>query len=76
MSAGPPVPLDDLRERPLTPEVLRDATDRIMDHVTRLLEEIRAERAPGRRFDPRAAGVREIGNPHARARKLRERRRS
>ncbi len=76
MSAGPPVPLDDLRGRPLTPEVLRDATDRIMDHVTRLLEEIRGEHAPGRRFDPRAAGVREIGNPHARARKLRERRRS
>jgi 1-acyl-sn-glycerol-3-phosphate acyltransferase len=75
MSAGRPVPLDDLREQPLTPEVLREATDRIMDHVTRLLEEIRGEDAPGRRFDPRAAGLRETGNPYARARKSRERRR-
>jgi 1-acyl-sn-glycerol-3-phosphate acyltransferase len=65
MRAGSPVPLDDLRGRPLTPEVLREATNRIMDEVTRLLEEIRGEQAPAVRFDPRSAGVREIGNPNA-----------
>lgn len=62
--AGEPVDLDDLRGRPLTPEVLAEATDRIMDAITALLEELRGERAPVDRFDPRAAGVRPIGNPH------------
>ena len=64
MTAGPPVDLDDLRGRPLTPALLRQATDRIMDDITRMLEEIRGEQAPAERFDPRAKGVREIGNPH------------
>ena len=64
MSAGPPVGLDDLRDQPLTPEVLRQATTRIMDDITGLLETIRGEKAPSERFDPRAAGVRQIGNPH------------
>lgn len=64
MNAGPPVDLDDLRDRPLTPALLRQATDRIMDDITRMLEEIRGEQAPAERFDPRAKGVREIGNPH------------
>ena len=44
--------------------MLHEATERIMDEVTRLLEEIRGEQAPAVRFDPRTAGVREIGNPH------------
>ncbi len=64
MTAGTPVDLDDLRAQPLTPELLRVATDRIMDDITRLLEDIRGEHAPVERFDPRTAGVREIGNPH------------
>ena len=51
--AGAPVDLDDLRGRPLTPEVAREATDRIMAAITTLLEELRAERAPAERFDPR-----------------------
>jgi 1-acyl-sn-glycerol-3-phosphate acyltransferase len=67
MRAGTPVPLDDLRRQPMTPEVLREATNRIMDEVTRLLEEIRGEQAPAVRFDPRTAGVRQIGNPNARS---------
>jgi 1-acyl-sn-glycerol-3-phosphate acyltransferase len=74
MTAGAPVALDDLRARPLAPEVLLEATDRIMDDVTRLLEEIRGEQAPAVRFDPRVAGVRLIGNP--RAKQPRDRRRS
>ena len=69
--AGPPVALDDLRAKPLTPEVLREATDRIMDDVTRLLEGIRGEQAPSVRFDPRTAGVSEIGNPRDRSRNRR-----
>ncbi len=64
MKAGDPVDLDDLRGRPLTPEVLREATDRIMDALTLLLADLREGQPPALRFDPRKAGVREIGNPH------------
>ena len=35
-----------------------------MDDITAVLEDIRGEQAPAVRFDPRVAGVREIGNPH------------
>lgn len=62
--AGDPVDLDDLRGQQLTPAVLREATNRIMDAITRLLEEVRVERAPAVRFDPKVAGVRLIGNPN------------
>lgn len=64
MTAGPPVPLDDLRARGMTPEVLREATDRVMDEITALLEGIRGESAPSVRYDPRTSGVRPTGNPH------------
>lgn len=64
VKAGEPVDLDDLRGEPLTPAVLREATDRIMAAITRLLEDIRQEQAPAERFDPRAAGVKQIGNPN------------
>jgi len=73
VKAGDPVDLDDLRDQPLTPEVLHEATERIMDAVTRLLEDLRGETAPAVRFDSRSAGVREIGNPHARDKKRGER---
>jgi len=51
--AGGPVSLDDLRGRPLTPQVLVEATDRIMDEITALVAELRGEQAPQQRFDPR-----------------------
>jgi len=73
VSAGPPVDLADLRDRPLTPEVLREATRRIMDDVTALLEGIRGEKAPVERFDPRTAGVAQTGNPAGRKRAKRRR---
>ncbi|MBA3233851.1 MAG: 1-acyl-sn-glycerol-3-phosphate acyltransferase [Propionibacteriales bacterium] len=62
--AGSPVDLSPWQGQPLTPVVLREATGAIVGEITRLLEEIRGERAPSVRFDPRAAGVAEIGNPH------------
>lgn len=73
LKAGDPVILDDLREQPLTPQVLHEATDRIMDAITAQLEEIRGERAPAVRFDPRAAGVKQIGNPNRDKKKRRRR---
>lgn len=51
--AGPPVDLADLYGRPLDAATLREATDRIMGEVTRLLADIRGETAPTTPWDPR-----------------------
>jgi 1-acyl-sn-glycerol-3-phosphate acyltransferase len=64
VKAGDPVDLEAFRGRPLTPEVLREATEQIIDALTVLLAEVRDEKPPTVRFDSRSAGVREIGNPH------------
>ena len=61
---GDPVDLSDLIPLERTPEVIQQATDRIMAAITRLVEEIRGEKAPAERFDMRKAGVSEIGNPN------------
>jgi hypothetical protein len=66
---GDPVDLGDLMDKPVTTEVLHEATDRIMAAVTALVEELRGEKAPAVRFDPRTSGVAEIGNPAKRKRK-------
>jgi 1-acyl-sn-glycerol-3-phosphate acyltransferase len=59
---GEPVDLADLAGKPLTNAVLHEATDRIMDAITVEVAALRGEPAPTTRFDPRASGVREIGN--------------
>ncbi len=64
MKAGDPVPLDDLVALPTGPEVTAAATARIMDAITSIVADLRGEDAPTERYDPRATGVREIGNPH------------
>lgn len=61
---GDPVDLSDLVDRPRTAEVLAEATERIMGAITAIVESIRGEQAPAERFDPRRAGIAEIGNPH------------
>ncbi|MCW2781996.1 MAG: 1-acyl-sn-glycerol-3-phosphate acyltransferase [Marmoricola sp.] len=61
---GDPVDLSDLKDKPLTNEVLHEATDRIMAAITSLVEDLRGERAPDERFDPKTAGVQQIGNPN------------
>lgn len=67
--AGDPIDLSDLRGGEITRARIDEATDRIMATLTRLLEEIRGEKAPVERFDPKAAGVAEIGNPNKQKRK-------
>lgn len=62
--AGPPVELADLYDRPLDAPLLRLATDRIMDAITAQVEALRGEQAPAVRFDSRAKGVPETGNPY------------
>ena len=59
---GPPVELDDLYGPRPTMEAVMEATDRIMGAITRELEEIRGERAPAVRFDPKAHGMAVTGN--------------
>lgn len=51
--AGDPVDLDDLRAQPLTPAVLREATDQIMTDITALVAELRGQQPPATLFDPR-----------------------
>jgi 1-acyl-sn-glycerol-3-phosphate acyltransferase len=63
VTAGPPVDLGDLYDKPVTGAVLREATERIMAATTALLEEIRGERAPQERFDVRKSGLPQTGNP-------------
>jgi 1-acyl-sn-glycerol-3-phosphate acyltransferase len=64
--AGPPVDLDDVRDRPVDAVLLREVTERIMAAITSLLEEIRQEQAPPVRYDPRAEGLPVTGNPRRR----------
>jgi 1-acyl-sn-glycerol-3-phosphate acyltransferase len=65
---GDPVDLEDLQGLPVTNEVLHEATDRIMAAITALVEDLRGEKAPAVRFDPKTSGVTEIGNPNRRKR--------
>ncbi|GAA1005397.1 acyltransferase [Streptomyces sp. F-3] len=51
--AGPPVDLSRFYDKEVTPELLKEATETIMEAITRLLEEIRGEKAPPVRYDPR-----------------------
>ena len=62
VTAGPPVDLSDLYDKPLTGALLREATDRIMAAVTVELEKIRGEQAPAERFDSRKHGLPPTGN--------------
>jgi 1-acyl-sn-glycerol-3-phosphate acyltransferase len=52
--AGPAIDLDDLRVKPMNNEVLREATDRIMATLTRMVEQLRGEPAPAVPFNMRA----------------------
>jgi 1-acyl-sn-glycerol-3-phosphate acyltransferase len=49
--AGPPVDLSAFRGQPLSPKVLRDATDLITKDITGLLAGIRGETAPAKPYD-------------------------
>lgn len=64
--AGPPVDLDDLRDRGQSAEVLREGTNRITAAVTALLSEIRGEPAPSQRYDMKDHDVPRTGNPSRR----------
>ncbi|GAA2891918.1 lysophospholipid acyltransferase family protein [Microbacterium esteraromaticum] len=58
---GDPVDLSDLRGRAGDPGVLSAATDRLMAAITALLEELRDEKAPAKRWNPGEHGQKETG---------------
>jgi 1-acyl-sn-glycerol-3-phosphate acyltransferase len=64
IKVGDPVDLDDLRQERLTNALLHLATERIMAAITALLEDLRGEKAPLERFDPKKHGMKLIGNPN------------
>ncbi len=68
VTAGPPVDLSRYRDQPVTPEVLRAATDAIMADLARVLGDLRGERAPIERYDPRQHGEPDFGNPRRKRR--------
>ncbi|MFH9675664.1 lysophospholipid acyltransferase family protein [Streptomyces sp. NPDC017405] len=66
--AGPPVDLSRFYGRDMTPDVLREATEVIMAAITRLLEEIRGEKAPDEPYDPRRERIEQRRRTQAQAR--------
>jgi 1-acyl-sn-glycerol-3-phosphate acyltransferase len=64
--AGPPVDLSEFAGREQTTEVLAQATEKIMVAITEMLAQIRDERPPAVRFDPRTSDLPRTGNPRRR----------
>jgi 1-acyl-sn-glycerol-3-phosphate acyltransferase len=52
VSAGAPIVFDDLRARPVTKELLEEATRRIIDAITVQVALVRGEPMPTQRWDP------------------------
>ncbi|MEV4556453.1 lysophospholipid acyltransferase family protein [Kitasatospora sp. NPDC049285] len=55
VAAGPAVDLSKYQGQELTAQVLRDATEDILDAITAVLAEVRGEQAPAERYDMRRA---------------------
>ncbi|MGB7980068.1 MAG: lysophospholipid acyltransferase family protein [Candidatus Nanopelagicales bacterium] len=55
VTAGAPLDIDDLRDRPITKSLLEQGTDRLLDAIAALLADIRGERPPAQRLDWAAA---------------------
>jgi len=64
MKVGAAVDLSDLAAQPRSAATIQEATGRIMTAITGLVEDVRGATAPAERFDPKKAGVSEIGNPN------------
>ena len=59
---GEPVDLSPWSGRHEDPVAIEEAADHIMDRITLLLEELRGEKAPAVRFDPKKSDLPRIGN--------------
>ena len=61
VAVGDPVDLSDLRGRAHEPAALNEASTRLMNAITALLEELRGEKAPAERWNPTSHGQKETG---------------
>lgn len=57
-----PVDLSKWQGKAGDPLAVEEATEAIMDEITRLLEVIRGEKAPAVRFDPKKSSLPRTGN--------------
>ncbi|MFM6971021.1 MAG: lysophospholipid acyltransferase family protein [Rhodoluna sp.] len=62
MIVGDEINLDKYRKKQLTPAELGEATSLVMHEITKLVEELRNEKAPADLWDPLVAGQTETGN--------------
>jgi 1-acyl-sn-glycerol-3-phosphate acyltransferase len=60
---GEPVDLSSWHGKPVTGAVAAEATDAVMQAIAGLLEELRGEKAPAKRWDPADHGQSEFGRP-------------
>ncbi|MBP3978254.1 1-acyl-sn-glycerol-3-phosphate acyltransferase [Microbacterium sp. BLY] len=58
---GDAVDVSDLRDRADEPAALTEATNRLMNAITALLEQVRDEKAPAERWNPASHGQKETG---------------
>lgn len=58
---GDPIDVSDLRGRAGESSALNEATNRLMNAITALLEELRDEKAPAERWNPASHGQKETG---------------
>ena len=59
---GDPVDFSRWKGRESDPSALEEASDYLMDEITKLLEVLRGEKAPAERFDPKKSNLPRIGN--------------
>ena len=60
---GDPVDLSRFAGKPLDSKSLAEATDLVMTAITRLVEDLRGEKAPAKRWDPAEHNQTEFGRP-------------
>ena len=58
---GDAIDVSDLRDRAGEPAALTEATNRLMNAITALLEQVRDEKAPAERWNPASHGQKETG---------------
>ncbi|WP_425829098.1 lysophospholipid acyltransferase family protein [Streptomyces fractus] len=64
--AGAPVDLSAYYDREITPDLLKEVTEVIMTAITAEVEELRGEKAPQKRYDPREARIEQRRKAQAR----------
>lgn len=61
IKVGDPVDLSEFTGKPLDAKLLAAATAKVMDEITKLLEDLRGEKAPAQRWDPSQHNQSETG---------------